>query len=128
MEGNVNSVLWILQAILCVKFISVAYSHGFRRDKAEMRQAMKKLGAAGPSALTLAGLGAFLAGLSLVLPAGGGSLVWLVPWAAALLAGMTLLSIGFHLAARESPKIWVSLILFALAAFVAYGRWVLAPL
>lgn len=123
-----NTFLWILQIILGIKFVSVAYTHGFRRDKAEMQQAMKKLGAAGPPALTLAGLGTFLAGLSLALPAASGSLVWLTPWAAALLALMSLLSIGFHLAGREAPKIWVSLILFALAAFLAYGRWVLAPL
>jgi len=123
-----NTFLWILQLILAIKFLSAAYSHGFRRDKAEMQQAMRQLGAVAPPVLTLAGLGAFLGGLSLVLPAVSGTLVWLVPWAAALLALMSLLSIGFHFAGRESPKIWVSLILFALAAFLAYGRWVLAPL
>ena len=122
-----NTVLWILQIILCIKFVSVAFTHAFRRDKAEMQQAIQKLGAAAPPGLTLAGLGTFLGGLSLVLPAVSGSLVWLVPWAALLLAGMLLLSIGFHIAARESPKVWVSLILFALTAFVAYGRWFIAP-
>jgi hypothetical protein len=35
--------------------------------------------------------------------------------------------IGFHVACRESPNIVVGLVLFALAAFVAYGRWVTAP-
>ncbi len=122
-----NTVLWILQIILCIKFVSVAFTHGVRRDKTEMQQAIQRLGAAAPLLLTLAGLGTFLGGLSLVIPAANGSLAWLVPWAAALLAGMSLLSIAFHLAARESPKVWVSLILFALAAFVAYGRWVIVP-
>lgn len=123
-----NTFLWVLQVILCLKFVSAAYSHGVRRDKDEMQRAMRRMGAPAASLLTLAGLGTFLGGLSLVLPALSGSLPWLVPWAAALLAGMTLVSIGFHLRARESPKVWVSLILFALAAFVAYGRWALAPL
>ena len=123
-----NTVLWILQIILGVKFVSVAFTHGFRRDKTEMQQAIQRLGAAAPLLLTLAGLGTFLGGLSLVIPAANGSLAWLVPLAAAFLAGMSLLSIAFHLAARESPKVWVSLILFALAAFVAYGRWLIVPL
>jgi len=123
-----NTLLWVLQIILCIKFVSVGFTHLVRRDKTEMQQAIQRLGAAAPLLLTLAGLGTFLGGLSLVIPAANGSLAWLVPWAAALLAGMSLLSIAFHLAARESPKVWVSLILFALAAFVAYGRWVIVPL
>lgn len=51
----------------------------------------------------------------------------LAPWTAAVLAVMLLASIAFHIKCRESSKAWVSLILFAMAAFVAYGRWVLAP-
>jgi VIT1/CCC1 family predicted Fe2+/Mn2+ transporter len=123
-----STLLWILQIILCIKFVSMAFTHLFRRAKPEMQQAMRKMGTAAPVLLTLAGLGAFLGGLSLVLPVVIGSMAWLVPWVAALLAGMSLLSIAFHVIARESPKVWVSLILFALAAFVAYGRWLIVPL
>jgi len=123
-----GTILWILQTILCIKFISVAYTHGLRRENTEMQLAKQKLGTPGQPLLMLVALVTFLGGLSLVLPAVSGSLSWLVPWAAALLAGMLLLSIGFHIATRESPKVWVSLILFALAAFVAYGRWLIAPL
>jgi hypothetical protein len=66
--------------------------------------------------------------VGLVLPAVIGIAVWLTPWSAALLALMMLAAIGLHLASRESPKIVADLILVALAAFVAYGRWVIAPL
>jgi hypothetical protein len=38
-----------------------------------------------------------------------------------------LLSIVFHVLAREKPKIWISLILCALALALAYGRWMVAP-
>jgi VIT1/CCC1 family predicted Fe2+/Mn2+ transporter len=123
-----NIFLWAVQIILCVKFLSVAYTHAFRRDKAEMQQAMEKIGPIAPPLLILDAIVMFLGSLGLVLPAVGGSLGWLAPWAALLLAALTLFSIGFHLFARESPKVWVSLVLFALAAFVAYGRWVVAPL
>lgn len=123
-----NTVLWILQVILCIKFVSVAYTHGLRRDKVEMRQAMQKIGAAAPPLLTLVSLGMFLAGVGLILPAAREAVSWIAPWAAALLAVMMLASIGFHLASREKPKIVADLILFAMAAFLAYGRWVIAPL
>jgi hypothetical protein len=75
----------------------------------------------------LIALCAFLGGAGLILPAATGVLAWLTPWAAALLALMMLLAVGFHLACRESPNTLVSLVLFALAAFVAYGRWAIAP-
>ena len=123
-----NIVLWFLQVILCIKFVSVAFTHGLRRDTAEMQQAMKKFGQAASPLLTLVSLGMFLAGVSLILPAASETLAWLAAWAAALLALMMLASIGLHLAGREKPKIWADLVLFALAAFVAYGRWAIAPL
>ena len=40
---------------------------------------------------------------------------------------MMLIATGFHLRCREEPKVWVSLILFALATFLVYGRQVLSP-
>jgi hypothetical protein len=124
----VNTFLWILQIILCIKFVSVAYTHGFRRDKAEMQQAMGKLGPAAPLVLTLVTVVMFLSGVGLIAPAVSGSLAWLASWAAALLALMMLMSIGFHVASREKPMILADLILFALAAFVAYGRWFIVSL
>jgi hypothetical protein len=123
-----NTFLWTLQIILCIKFISVAFTHAFRRDKAEMQGAIHKLGSPARPMLTLAALGMFLGAISLVLPAIIPALAWLAPWAAAFLALVLLASIGLHVLSRERPKIWVSLILFALAAIVAYGRWAMVPL
>jgi hypothetical protein len=68
-----------------------------------------------------------LGAVGLILPAVTGILTWLTPLAAALLALMTLLAVGFHVACREAPNVLAGLILFALAAFVSYGRWVIAP-
>jgi len=39
-----------------------------------------------------------------------------------------LFSIIFHIKYRENPKVFAGVILFAMTAFVAYGRWVLVPL
>jgi len=124
----VNTVLWILQIVLCLKFVSVAYTHGFRADQAKWQQGMQRFGAAARPLLALIALCAFLGGVGLILPAATGILTWLTPLAAALLALMMLLAIGFHVACRETPNVVAGLVLFALAAFVSYGRWVLVPL
>jgi hypothetical protein len=123
----VNTVLWILQIALCLKFVSVAYTHGFRTDQAKWQQGMQRMGAVARPFLTLIAACALLGGVGLILPAATGILTWLTPLAAALLALMMLLAIGVHVACRETPNIVVGLVLFALAAFVSYGRWVIAP-
>jgi putative oxidoreductase len=123
-----NILLWVLQIALAAKFLSVAYTHALRPDPEKMRRGKERFGAAARPLLILIALGAFLGAVALVLPAATGILPGLTPWAAALLALMMLAAAGFHLACRENPKTVVSLVLFALAAFVAYGRWFLVPL
>lgn len=122
-----NIILWVLQIALAVKFASVAYTHGLRPDPTKMQRGTQRLGATTRPLLTLVALGTFLGAVCLILPGATGALTWLTPWSAALLALMMLPAIGLHIACRERPKIWASLVLFVLAAFVAYGRWVIAP-
>ena len=122
-----NTVLSALQIVLAVKCISVAYTHAVRPDQTKMRRGVDRLGAAARPLLVLISLGAFLGAVSLILPAVAGSLAWLTPWSAALLALTMLLGVGFHVGCRENPNIVPGLILCALAAFVAYGRWAPAP-
>ena len=128
-ENAVNTLLWALQIVLCIKLlsVSVAFTHGFRQDQTKMQQAMRKLGDAAGPLLTLVALAALLVAAGLILPAATAALNWLTPVAAAVLAVMMLSSIGLHVSARETPNIPVSLILCAMAAFVAYGRWALGP-
>lgn len=123
-----HTVLWLLQIVLALKFCSTAYTHGLRTAQAEMRRGAQRLGASGRSLLWVSALCLFVGGACLVLPAATGILPWLTPWAAAVLALMMGVGIGLHVACREKPRIGVGLVLVALAAFVAYGRWALAPL
>ena len=123
-----NILLWVLQIVLAIKFVSVAYTHGLRPDPAKMQRGRERLGGTARPLLALVALSAFLCAVALVLPAATGVAAWLTPWAAMLLALMMLAAVGFHLACRENPKTVVSLVLFVLSAFVAYGRWVIAPL
>lgn len=122
-----NIVLWVLQGVLAVKLVSAAYTHGLRPRWAKMRPGTPCFGAATRPLLVVVGLAMLLGAVCLIVP--GLTHAWsrLTPWAAAVLAGMMLLAVGFHMGCRARPNIWVALILCAMAACVAYGRWVLAP-
>jgi hypothetical protein len=123
-----NIILWVLQAVLAVKFLSAAYTHGLRPDPAKMERGNQRFGTAARPLLIGIAAAVSLCAVGLVLPAVVRSAAWLVPWSAALLAAMMLGAAAFHLACRDNPKTWVSLVLLALAAFVAYGRWMIVPL
>jgi uncharacterized membrane protein YphA (DoxX/SURF4 family) len=122
-----NSILWVLQIILSIKLVSVAYTHGLRQDKTSMQEAIQKWGALARPMLAVAAICTLLCAAGLIIPAAVGVMSGLTPWIAAILAGILLVSIGLHVKGRDKPNIWVSLILCALAAGVAYGRWVVAP-
>jgi len=126
--GNMNIILWILQGILAVKFISIAFTHGLRQDQDMMQQGIAKMGASTRPLLSLIAAVVFLGCVGLVGPGALGLLTWLTPFVAAVLAVMLLLSIPLHYRCRDKPKIFASIILFILAAFLAYGRWVIDPL
>ena len=69
------------------------------------------------------GAAEILAGLGLILPGLFKSYTWLTPLAA---AGLVLVMLGaavFHITRGEYPNVVQNIILAALAAFVAYGRW-----
>ena len=123
-----NAVLWILQIALGLKFVSVAYTHGIGDKRTTMQPGMQKMGAVARPLMTTIGVISFLGGVGLILPAATGILTWLTPLAAALLALFMLGGCKFHLRCRDTPNIVVGLVLFALAAFVCYRRWVMAPL
>ena len=122
-----NIVLWVLQIVLALKFASTATTHGLRRDQAKMQRGEQRFGAMTRPLLTFIALCTLLGGAGLILPAALGILTWLTPLAAALLALMMLGAIKFHVICNDKPIIVADLVLFALAAFVAYGRWVIAP-
>jgi hypothetical protein len=121
-------VLWILQIVLAVKLLTAAYAHALRPDPTKMQRGLQRLGAAARPLLIVSGLGMLLGGVCLVLPGALGFWPWLMPWAAAAVAVLMLVGAGLHVGYRDKPNVWVGLVLFALAAFLAVGRWVLAPL
>lgn len=128
-----NSALWIAQVVLMAAFVLAGVSHlQYERTKERMdertRQRLRWAEAVPPPLLTFIGICEILGALGLILPAVTGVLLVLTPLAATGLGVIMLLAILFHAVRREFPFIAINLVLLVLAAFVAYGRFVLAPL
>ena len=122
-----TTVLWILQIILGIKLLSVSYTHGLRQSQPTMQDAIQRMGKlAGPLHHTIAFL-AFVGAMGLTLPGVLSLSFWIIPVTALLLSILLLASVFFHVKSREKPNIFVSVILFAFAAFIAYGRWGFTP-
>lgn len=119
-----NILLWGLQIILAIKLLTVMLNHGLRPDPVKMQRGREWLGAVTRPLLAVIAVVALLVAAMLVLPATQS----LLPFVASFAGLMMLIATGFHLRCREEPKVWVSLILFALAAFLVYGRSYLHPL
>lgn len=123
-----NIFLWILQVLLAFLFGMAGFSKAFNTEKAKTQQGMQWMNRIPKGLLTFIGISEILGGLGLILPALTGILPQLTIVAAAALAVVMVLAVFVHLPYRETPNIVFNLVLFALAAWVAYGRWVIVPL
>lgn len=128
MNTTMNTILWIVQIILSIKMISVSYSHGFRQSQLTMQEAMQKMGKVSQPLHALISICTFIASIGLILPGVLSLSSWIIPIMSVILSAMLLASIFLHVKSRAKPQIFVSIILFAFAVFVAYGRWILVPL
>jgi hypothetical protein len=126
-EGGMNLVLWALQAILAIKLLSAAYTHGVRPDASKMQRGVVAYGAATRPLLVVIAGAVTLAAVALVVPGLTGLHSSATVLAAAAVAVLMLVAIVFHVRCRDKPVPWVGLVLAAMAAFVAYGRWALVP-
>lgn len=122
---RMHALLWVLQGLLGVYFIVTGVVHfivppGLPEPMAWMYELS-------PALHYLAGTAEVLAGLGLVLPGVLRVHTYLTPLAALGLVLVMLGAAGWHLGRGEYASIVMNLILAALAAFVAYGRWKLMP-
>ena len=121
-----DTALWILQVLLALGFVAAGFNHATQRDKASGRTAWML--AVPKPLLTTIGILEIAGAAGLVLPPATGIALWLTPLAAGLLALIVVFAAVFHLRRDgEGMNAAMNLILAALAAFVAYGRLVLAP-
>lgn len=123
-----DTALWIIQIILSIKLATVSYTHGLRQSQPTMREALQKMGKFSRPFLYLISVCTFIGAVILVLAGVLGLSTWVLSITAVIMSILLLFSIFFHIKSREKPKIFVSVVLFVFAVFVAYGRWVLVPL
>ncbi len=118
-----NVVLWIVAGLLAVAFLAAGLM--------KLAQPKKKLAESGMgwtedfSDGAVKGIGALevLGAVGLILPAALGIVPVLVPIAATGLALLMLGAAVTHARRKESPNIVANIVLLALAAFVAWGRF-----
>jgi hypothetical protein len=114
-----NALLWIAQILLAGVFAMAGSMKIFMYD-AMMAKAPAM--AQFPHGLvTFIGAAELLGAVGLILPMLLHVKPWLTPLAALLFCEVMLMAIPVHLMQGES--IAINVVLFALGAFVAYGRW-----
>lgn len=116
----------IVQALLALAFAVGGFMKATRPIE-QLKPMMPWTGAVPVGLVRFNGTAEFLGGVGLAVPALTGIQPWLTPAAAAGLALIQLLAMGFHIRRREYPALPVNIVFGALAAFVAYGRIALVP-
>ena len=126
---DANLLLWIGQILLALTFAAVGYSHALGFDRAAQRPRMGWMHAVGRRSMAVIGALEILGAIGLILPAATAILPWLTPTAAAALTLLMVFAAIFH-ARRpgEGANIVGNVVLGVVAALVAYGRFIAAPL
>lgn len=117
-------VLWILQALLAAQFLFHGWLFLFPPP-----ELVDLLNAQFPLWFRLLlGAAELLAGVGLILPGVTRILPWLTPLAAVGIMIVTLSASIFHFARGEVGSGVTTVVLFVIAAFVAYMRWRVKPI
>ncbi len=122
-----NTALWIVQVLLALTFLGTGLMK-LSLPIERLAERMSWVKDSPPQIVRLIGALELLGAVGVVLPALTGILPWLTPLAA---VGLVLTMIGAmitHLRLNEPSHIPVNLVLLVLAAFVAYGRFILVPI
>ena len=120
-----NVALWVAASLLALVFLTTGIMKTFRYE--QEGQKLETIKGLPRGMVAFIGICEILGALGLILPAATGIMPWLTPLAAAGLALVMVLATGFHLARHETSGIGLTLVLLLLAAFVAYGRFMLVP-
>ena len=121
-----NVFLWVLQILLALGFLQ----HGLMMLSPTTSQStrMPYIMAVPPILRRFIGVAEVIAMVGLILPGLTHILSWLTPLAATGLVILMISAAIFHIPRREYPNIVLNLIFLAMAAIVAYGRFVVVPL
>jgi uncharacterized membrane protein YphA (DoxX/SURF4 family) len=124
-----NLLLWIGQIVLALAFLGAGNTHALGFERASVRPRMTWMADVGRDNMRIIGILEILGAIGLILPAATRVLPWLTPVAATALAILMVFAVVFHLRrSREGSNALFNAVLGLLAAAVAYGRFVVAPL
>lgn len=118
--------IWVAQVILGLFFIYVGIMHFIVPEGLpDMMSWMYELST---PLHVISGTAEILGGLGVLLPAIARIQTRLIPLAAAGLALVMILAVGYHITRGEMQNVASNVVWILVAAFVAYGRWKIAPL
>lgn len=119
--------LWIVQVLLALAFLAAGFMK-VATPVEQLAQSMIWVNDVPVWLLKFIGLAEVAGGLGLILPALTRIQPQLTPLAGVGLALVMLFASIFHLSRGEIGAIVPNIVLLALAAFVAYGRWKVVPI
>jgi DoxX-like family len=119
----VNIVMWVIAGLLALTFLGSGLSKILLPRERLSAYGLKWVEAFSPTSLKLIGGLEMLAAVGLVLPAVLDIAPILVPVAALGLVALMAGAFVLHVRRREAQGIVMALLLLALAAFVAWGRF-----
>lgn len=122
-----NIAIWVVQVLLAVFFIQFGFMKAFLPIDSIADQMSFVLDV--PEALVrFIGVAELAGALGLILPAITRILPWLTIAAAGGLGTIMILAFIFGVSRGEIPNAVMNIVLLALLAFIAYGRWKLVPI
>jgi uncharacterized membrane protein len=117
-----NVALWIVQAVLAAAFVAAGVMKS-TQPKEKLQPNLPWVEDFSVGTIRLIGVAELLGGIGLIVPAVTGIAPILTPIAAACLAFVMVLAAATHIRRKEPSGVVVNVVLFALAAFVAWGRF-----
>jgi hypothetical protein len=119
-----NILLWVLQALLAAVFLA----HGWLLLAPPPDIAAQMLEALPRGFWLFLGVAEVLAAIGITLPGATRILPWLVPSAAGGLVIVMVSATIWHVVRSETSSALITLVLLAIATFVTYMRWRVAPI
>ena len=123
---KLNITLWVIQVVLAVMYLMAGYQKAFG-DLAVVVKTIFWVAYTPAPLVRFIGTCELLGAVGLILPAALKIRPQLTTLAAAGLSLIMLLANIMHIYRGEYYVLPMTLLLLAMAAFVAYGRWKLAP-
>ena len=124
--GWKNTVLWVLQWLFGVYFVAIGIMHFIVPEG--LPGPMEWMYDLSDTLHVVAGIAEILGGLGLILP----SITRIQPQLTVFAAvGLVLVMVGavvFHIDRGEGASVLTNVLIGAVLAFVAYGRWRLVPI